>query len=52
MNSQGDVENEDALFMIQQRGMDAFPFDPNQPWPLSYLMRPPGPHAVKSFSQL
>jgi hypothetical protein len=52
MNPQGDVENEDALFMIRERGMRAFPFDPNQPWPSSLHMRPSGPYAVKSFSQL
>ena len=52
MNPQGDLENKNALFMIQQCGMHAFPFDPNQPWKCTFLTRPPGPYAVNSFSQL
>ncbi|KAE8007878.1 hypothetical protein FH972_004439 [Carpinus fangiana] len=50
MNPQGDVENKNALFMIQQRGMDAFSFDPDQLCKNSVLMRPPGPYAIEEYT--
>jgi hypothetical protein len=52
MNPQGDVENEDALYLIQKCGMSAFPFTRPKIEELSYYSRTPGPYEVKSFIQL
>jgi hypothetical protein len=52
MNPQGDVENKDALHLIQQYGMSAFPFTPLQAEGRAGYRRTPGPYEVKSFLQL
>jgi hypothetical protein len=49
MNTQGDVENEDALYLIQRYGMSAFPFTPPEFEYKSSYWRTPGPYEVKSF---
>jgi hypothetical protein len=48
MNPQGDVENEDALFLIQRHGMRAFPFTPdkNSVKAQAACHSTPGPHQV------
>jgi hypothetical protein len=52
MNSQGDVFNENALKMIHNcKAMDAFPFTV-EVLDRMILVRPRGPYAVKSCSQL
>ncbi|KAE8007879.1 hypothetical protein FH972_004440 [Carpinus fangiana] len=50
MNPQGDVENKDAFFMIQQHRMRAFPFHPNQNRTLGMVVRPPGPYAIEEYT--
>jgi hypothetical protein len=52
MNPQGDVENEDALYLIRRFGMSAFPFTRPEFEELSAYWRTPGPYEVKSFLQL
>jgi hypothetical protein len=53
MNPQGDVENEDALYLIRRYGMSAFPFTPFiRPVFHTAYWRTPGPYEVKSFLQL
>jgi hypothetical protein len=52
MKQQGDVENEDALYLIQRYRMRAFPFTLPKDWEESAYWRTPGPYEVKSFSQL
>jgi hypothetical protein len=50
-NPQETVENKNALHLIQPR--QAFPFTRRvQTRPYAIYWDPPGPHAVKSFSQL
>jgi hypothetical protein len=52
MNLQGDVLNENAFPMIREKGMRAFPFNTDQFFSSAFVMHPPGPYAVKLFSQL
>ena len=52
MNLQGDVLNENAFPIIREKGMTAFPFNTLQHVLCALVMHPPGPYAVKSFSQL
>jgi len=52
MNPQGDVENEDALYLIRRYGMSAFPFTPLRYERHAAYRRTPGPYEVKSFLQL
>ncbi|XP_059445370.1 protein SIEVE ELEMENT OCCLUSION B-like [Corylus avellana] len=57
MNPQGDVVNENAFNMIQERGMEAFPFSRWIPeFRMAYLqscyMTPPGPYAIEEYTFL
>jgi hypothetical protein len=52
MNPQGDVQNEDALYLIRRYGMSAFPFTPLKREQRAAYWRTPGPFEVKSFLQL
>ncbi|XP_059445369.1 protein SIEVE ELEMENT OCCLUSION B-like [Corylus avellana] len=48
MNSQGDVKNKDALGLIREWGMNAFPFTPPKPVPRAGFVNPRRPHQVMS----
>jgi hypothetical protein len=50
MNPQGDVENENALFLFHRLGMSDFPYTlPIDPVRQSAYRRPRGPYEVKSL---
>lgn len=52
INQQGNMKNKNALQVIQGRGMMAFSFTRQAQTPYAPRRSPPGPHQVRSCSQL